>query len=250
MNRHDRISAWLDGALSSEDEKTLVRESTRDPDLAQDMKALADQDAELIAAFDLLLDPSAEIAADPTPVAANLPRAPRLTGGLLAAGLALILIGMGGGAYLTHQIATPQVIVQAPGWMEAIASYHRVYARQTRHLVEVPANETPHIEAWLTKETGAKIKVPDLAASGFAFQGARLLVAADKPVAQLIYTDAGGKVLALCALQSDKQADGFETKLFDGVEMVRWTEPGAAWVAVGDPGMKLRAAAERAAAEI
>lgn len=250
MDRHDRISAWLDKALSAEDEQALLAEAKTDPDLAQEMEDMAAQDAELTAAFDLLLDAPQDIAR-PAPSPANLTRAPRFGFGQIAAALALIAIGMGSGAFLTRTLApAPQMVVQAPGWMDQIASYHRVYARQTRHLVEVPASEKAHIEKWLSKETGAQITVPDLSGSGFTFQGARLLVAAGKPVAQLVYTDADGKVLALCALQSDKASDGFTTKQFDGVHMVRWFEPGAAWVAVGDPGMPLKAAAEQAATEI
>jgi anti-sigma factor RsiW len=255
MTHDDRISAWLDGALSQEEAKALEAEAMNDAALATRMAELSEQDRSLKEAFDLMLDlpvPEAlETAAQTpaTPEPANLPRAPRM-GGLIAAGLALLIIGMGSGAYLTNTMRAPQIVTVAPGWMEEIASYHRVYARQVRHLVEVPAEEKDHIEKWLTKETGAQVTVPDLAASGYDFRGARLLVAAGKPVAQLIYTDTTGAVVALCALQSDKTAPGFTTKEFDGVQLVRWTVPGAAWVAVGEAGMPLDTIAQAASATL
>ena len=255
MTQDDRISAWLDGALSQEEAMALEAEAMENEELAMRMAELSEQDQSLKDAFDLMLDqpvPAAletAAAAPVLPEPANLPRAPRM-GGLIAAGLALLVIGMGSGAYLTNTFRAPQIVTVAPGWMAEIASYHRVYARQGRHLVEVPASEKDHIEKWLSQETDAQITVPDLAASGYDFRGARLLVASGKPVAQLIYTDAAGAVIALCALQSDKPQDGFTSKSFDGVDMVRWTAPGAAWVAVGDPGAPLQAIAEIAATEV
>ena len=114
---------------------------------------------------------------------------------------------------------------------------------------EVPASEKDHIETWLTKTVGIKIEVPDLAASGYDFQGARLLVVGGKPVAQLLYTDTNGKVIAICGLQTDSGPDsdgGFTNKSFDAVDMVRWDRPGASYVLVGDPGAKLMPLAKQA----
>lgn len=247
MTGDARLSAWLDGVLPPEEVAALEAEAARDPGLLAEMEALRRQDDDLGEAFDALLDrpvPEHLTRAARAQAPANLPQAPRITAGLLAAGLALLTFGLGSGTYLGQMRApAPQIITVAPGWMAEIAAYHRVYARQGRHLVEVPAEEKDHIVAWLSKETGVQISVPDLAASGYDFRGARLLVAAGKPVAQLIYTDAAGAVIALCALQSDTMQEGFAEKTFDDVEMVRWTVPGAAWVAVGAPGAPLGAIA-------
>ena len=172
-----------------------------------------------------------------------------------AAMLALLLVGAGGGALITRAIAPNEELADGHatrGWMAEIADYHRVYARQSRHLAEVPASETAHIETWLGNETGVPFTVPDLAASGFTFQGARLLVAGGKPVAQLLYTDAEGRVLALCALElAGAEPGDFEARSFGvDIEMVRWNGPGSAWVAVGTPGMPLETVARAAAEEV
>lgn len=254
MTRDDRISAWLDGVLPPDEVEALEAEAAHDPELAAAMEAMQQQDDILGEAFGALLDrpvPDALTAAARATAPANLPHAPRVSLRHLAAGLSLLAVGLGSGAYLGRMTApAPQITATAPGWMEEIATYHRVYARQGRHLVEVPAEEKDHIEAWLSKETGVRITVPDLAASGYVFRGARLLVAGAKPVAQLIYADDAGRVVALCALQSDRATDGFATRTFDDVNMVGWSAPGAAWVAVGEPGQPLQAIAEQAATEV
>ncbi|MCO6384754.1 hypothetical protein [Oceanicola sp. 502str15] len=184
---------------------------------------------------------------------ANLDRRPIFSASI-AAILALLMVGAGAGALMTRAFAPGEELADGHatrGWMDEIADYHRVYARQVAHLVEVPASEQAHIEAWLGKETGVAFKVPELSASGFAFQGARLLVAGGKPVAQLLYTDAGGQVMALCVLAREGEgSEEFTPRSFDGVEMVRWLAPGAAWVAVGEPGMDLEAVAREAALEV
>ncbi|MDF1873160.1 zf-HC2 domain-containing protein [Vannielia sp.] len=175
------------------------------------------------------------------------------TPALIAAVLALLVVGAGGGALFTRGFLANEELADGHatrGWMEEIADYHRVYARQTAHLVEVPASETPHIEAWLGRETGVPLNVPDLSALGFTFQGARLLVAGGRPVAQLLYTDAEGGVMALCglALEGGEPLPGFTAQSFgDDLEMVRWNPPGAAWVTVGKPDMALDAVARAAA---
>ncbi|MGR3793162.1 hypothetical protein [Vannielia sp. SX4] len=324
-DRMDRISAYLDGAMSAAEAAAFEAEAAEDPSLAAEIEVAGALDAEVGAAFDSLLDaplppallatisatttpgtrleearptvaaatPGGEGAAPAPDVAEAEPGVPgqaALGGGTpsvggipaggnapreempppayaaanenrqpffsssIAAALALLLVGAGAGALMTRALVPGTELADGHatrGWMDEIADYHRVYARQVAHLVEVPASEKDHIETWLGKETGVPFSVPDLAASGFTFQGARLLVAGGKPVAQLLYTDADGQVMALCMLgREGPGSEEFTPRSFDGVEMVRWLAPGAAWVAVGEPGMDLEAVAREAAQEV
>ena len=263
MDIHDRISAWLDGALPAEEVARLEAEAAADPEVAALMADYKAQDAELALAFDSLLeDPVPEAlaaaatgsppAAAPAPVPANSPHPPRWAPLSAAAMLALVALGAGGGALLTRAYfpATEVVEVQQ-GWMADIADYHRVYAAQGRHLAEVPASEKDHIETWLSAQTGVDFAVPDLTASGFVFEGARLLVAGGKPVVQLLFRGEDGAVLALCALQSEGAGEGFEARSFGAdVAMVRWFDDGAAWVAVGTPQMPLEDLARTASGQV
>ena len=125
-------------------------------------------------------------------------------------------------------------------------------AQQFSNVVEVPASETAHLQKWLTDSTGVAFTVPDLAASGLTFQGARLLVASGKPVAQLMYTDAAGQVVALCFLAGGDAAAGagttpFQTRNAKGVNMVWWTSKDASYVVVGpSTGVDLQSVAKAA----
>ena len=59
--------------------------------------------------------------------------------------------------------------------------------------MEVGAEEKPHIEKWLSARVGKDVPVPDFSTHGLTFAGARMLVAAGKPVAQYLYTQADGR---------------------------------------------------------
>jgi anti-sigma factor RsiW len=160
------------------------------------------------------------------------------------------MIGGVGGSYLTKSFAPPQLV--ATGWLDQVAEYHLVYASQVRHLVEVPAADRDHLQTWLADTTGVRFTVPDLTASGLTFQGARLLVAAGKPVAQLMYTDAAGQVIAVCFMAGGDAALGeepgpFTSRSFDALDMVSWKNRDASYVVVAPRGMPGLDALARAA---
>lgn len=239
----DQLSAYLDGALSPEDAADIERLVETDPQIAAEFSALSRVDQATRNAFDAML-------ADPVPMslarsigdtplaqmpAANLPSRPIWRS--IAAALALVLIGGAGGAYLTRSIEGQQVTSAMP-WLDQVAGYHLIYAAQSRHLVEVPASDKDHLQTWLSSTTGVHFTVPDLSATGLTFQGGRLLVASGKPVAQLLYTDAKGQVVAVCFLSGGDAAAGEGTTALtprdtNGVHMVWWNSKDASYVVVG-----------------
>ena len=77
------------------------------------------------------------------------------------------------------------------GLLADIAEYHVVYARAGGDFGTVPAAQAAEIEAYLRKLLHRPVRIPDLSRFGLAFQAARLLVADDRPVAQLLYGRAG-----------------------------------------------------------
>jgi anti-sigma factor RsiW len=172
----------------------------------------------------------------------------------LAAALALLAIGAALGASVTRTLWPPvQVARNQPDWLEQVAEYHAVYSAQGRHLVEVPAGERAHLESWLSAQTGVPFTVPDLSASGLEFQGARLLVADGQPVAQLMYRDAAGAVVAVCFMRGGDAgpAEGthsFAARRIDGFDLVSWEDRGALYVVIGPAGRQdLRQIAEASA---
>lgn len=251
------LSAYLDAELSPSDQLAFERALADDPELAEQIAALqaAEELGKQIFAAELdenvpehLVD--AIMAFESEPVA-NDSRAPSgFFKGAIAASVAALCIGVVGG-YFAQQATAPQTVVATRGWLDDIADYHRVYSRQVRHLVEVGADQADHIERWLTNTVGAPVQVADLSAFGLTFQGARLLVAAGKPVAQLVYTNSDGAVVALCVIQNATPRDDIGVTQRGEFEMVLWGGQNSNLVVVGDVGeADLEAIARSLAVEI
>ena len=167
---------------------------------------------------------------------------------LAAASIACLVIGglagfLGGQYQARQDIAAVQP--PAPSWIMQVAQYHRVYAREQRHLVEVAAEETPHIEAWLGKRLELPFKVPDLSAFGLTFKGARMLVINGEPVAQLVYLPVDGRALALCVIRSKREDKPLTASQQDDLNLVDWRVKGYGFVVIGwEDQARLRAIAE------
>lgn len=248
-----KLSAYLDGELEPIEAETIEARLDSDPAVQAEFDALVlaqvmgqeQFEAQLIHPVPLALVKQIKQA---TPQAAPVPSRP--VWGALAASLVALVIGGVGGFLIKDQV-TP---IQTAGWLSAIADYHGVYASQGRHLVEVSADEADHIEAWLGKTVGAEFKIPDLIEFGLTFEGGRLLVANGKPVAQLMYRQENGTVIALCLQRSNSVHEGqptFEESTINGFDFVSWSAQGADYVVIGPSGQpNLGAVATQAALEI
>ncbi len=229
-----RLSAWLDGELPADAAAALAAEVEKDPALRAELAGLR-------AANDAVAADFAEMLAMPVPLslvrAIGRDPAPHVkpawalpNWAAIAASVALLALG-GAGGFIAGQ---REQITASRDWVSDIAEYHAVYAAQKRHLVEVPASEAAHIKTWLTAQVGTPFEIPDLAALGLEFQGARLLVAAGKPVGQLMYLDTGGRVVALCFVASDTPAsDEVQVRDANGFQMRSWGVSGARYVLIG-----------------
>ena len=121
------------------------------------------------------------------------------------------------------------------GWVAQIAGYHRLYSAEERHLVEVGADETDHIQTWIGQRTGRQFTVPDLSAQGLQFRGARLLAVSGKPTAQLMYVPAdGGDPVGLCFLATGAADGDFAAASRDGFNLVTWQRAGYSFIAIGN----------------
>ena len=64
-------------------------------------------------------------------------------------------------------------------------------------MFEVGADQEEHLVRWLAKRLGASLKIPHLAAQGYALVGGRLLPSERGPAAQFMYQDMKGQRLTL-----------------------------------------------------
>lgn len=238
-----RLSAYLDGELEATEALAIEALLESDPAAQAELDALMAADATAQHQFAALLnDPiplalAQKIKSSPVGTPSARP-SPRLLPGALAAGLALFLFGGAAGYLLKDQIAPTGTEVASAGWLSDIADYHAVYAGQQRHLVEVAADEADHIQTWLGGTVGVAFSIPDLSQFGLIFEGGRLLVAGGKPVAQLMYRQADGTVIALCLQSSTDAAPaaGFKQQTLKGFDLVSWKADGAAYVVIGPGG--------------
>lgn len=249
MSREDEmVSAALDGALDRAGRRRLRELEAFDPDYAARRRALSGADVELRATF-------AEALRDPVPPALvsavlSLPEPRRrLRRALLGAGAMALAASLGAVAALGVFVTRPgpladllpsQAAPAARGWIEEVADYHRLYAAEGRHLVEVGAEEREHIEAWLGDRVGRAFAVPDLGQTGLTFEGARLLLAAGRPVAQLVYTAGEGEgrlVVALCITPRPGVPDARITRRSLG-DLAAWTwrDGGTGFLVIGPDG--------------
>lgn len=120
-------------------------------------------------------------------------------------------------------------------WTIQVAEYHGLYARQApRHLVEVPAEQSAHIEEWLSDQLGRTMAIPDLSDSGLEFKGARLLAIGGMPVAQLMYLDDSGEPLAICVMRNIMgNARDAERSEHNDLKLVDWRDRAYQYVVVG-----------------
>ncbi|WP_275783964.1 anti-sigma factor family protein [Pararhizobium gei] len=248
-----RLSAFIDGEVTDEDRKELEQLIARDDEARRLLETLKSGTAFGNKAFEEFLH-------DPVPLslvrgikqgtAANpkaarvIPAAARKTKvkiwpRALAASVTLLLVG-GSTGFLIGKTSDDDArltkTAAARTWLDDIADYHRVYSRQTaEHLVEVRPSSDGRMESWLASSVGVNFSLPDLGERGLTFEGARLLVAAGKPVAQLIYKNDSGDVFAICFLKGKPgQPDSKMTEsINDDISMISWQKNGASYVVVG-----------------
>lgn len=163
----------------------------------------------------------------------------------IAGALALLIVGCCIGYFAAGnqdsltgaQPQTIDAIVNPADWLADVTAYQRLIARQPRHIVEVPASQAEEISTWLTSTVGVAFRVPDLSASGWTFQGARVLLAGGRPTGQLIYTSADGDLASIAFLKEGQlqspDTDDFKETIRDEIGLVSWHNAGTTYVLVG-----------------
>jgi len=225
--REQAIQELIDGRLDPERAADLQAALAADPALAARVAA---QRADLVALRAALAPKAAE------PVPAQLSLAALEAGRnrvlpRLAAAAVIFALGLGAGwgiaqRPLPETPATRLAAGEAQLGSEARIA-HAVYTVEVAHPVEVGADQSTHLMAWLSKRLGRRLSAPDLSAQGFALVGGRLLPAEAGPAAQLMYEDATGLRLTLyiTAMAGDESAFRF-SRGADGVSSLVWLDGG------------------------
>jgi anti-sigma factor RsiW len=167
--------------------------------------------------------------------AAPLPNTPRQRsrmpryGWAIAASLLMGVIGYGAGARWPGLIESNR-----DRMLSEVAEFHSVYARETVHLVEVPASQTDHLKAWLGNRVKRTLVIPDFKDAGLTFAGGRLVVLDGEPVAELVYTRAKGLPIAFYVLAHSGGATSVVVERRGDLNLATWDDGSHAYIVVGD----------------
>jgi anti-sigma factor RsiW len=231
------LVAYLDGELSAEERLHIEAAIAADVSVRARLDRLAQGSRDLTAAFDSLLDEAPygrmnTMLARTEPASAAVPTRPIWRPALIAASIALLILG-GIAGYLAAGLTTRDEARMADYWREVVAEYVALYSTDT--FAGFPDDVEIHrlalagvggkIGLDLTPE---KVTLPDL-----SLKGAIIFTFRDKPLAQVSYLSPKYGPVAFCAI-ADGQADQpprFEVR--EGLNVVYWAKGGHGYLVIG-----------------
>jgi anti-sigma factor RsiW len=223
----------VDGRLTPEDAEAVEAHFAAHPQVRERWSQYAQQREELRAAF-------AGSTAQPMParlcivqmMAGRRRRRHRRLASVAAAVALLIAGGIGGWSAhdLLPVLGSSESAVLANSVFDDAIAAHRTFSVETRHPVEVGANEEAHLVQWLSKRLGYRLIVPDLSALGFRLIGGRLLPADSGPAAWFMYEDGKGTRISCYYLVTDLARETeFQFREQNGINAFYWVNDGLAY---------------------
>lgn len=196
----DELNAYVDGELPADRRSVVEAWLGTHPDDAARVAAWRQQ-AELIRAR------YGAIADEQPPQRFDIGRLTRRRYGVLAAAIAAtvaaFLIG-GALGWAARGIETVRPTDLALFTSDALDAY-RLYVVEVRHPVEVPGDQRPHLDQWLSKRVGSPLRAPELDKIGLKLVGGRLLPGPTGPTAFFMYEAPSGERFTLyCGRTSDR----------------------------------------------
>lgn len=181
----DELHAYADGQLPEKRIPAVEAHILADPQSAARVKDYRAINAALRQAF----------AFAPPQTPATRPRSRPFQRMAVAAALAGLVLGGAGGwmsrEYLHHAEPVMRQLAQ-----HASAAY-QVFAPDQTHPVEMTAQESERLAAWLSERMRMHFRIPELDQAGFALVGGRLMVGEGKPAGMLMYENKQGRRIVL-----------------------------------------------------
>ncbi|WP_426085965.1 anti-sigma factor family protein [Janthinobacterium sp. PSPC1-1] len=192
-----QLHALADGVLQEEQRAAVDAHLRAHPQDAARVAAWREQNRQLRALFDPVLDeavPPALWQAAAPPAANYAWYRPAMQ----AAAAIVLLIAGGAGGWLLRGGDSVTASASPISLARSAAIAHAVYTPEVRHPVEVGVEQEAHLVQWLSKRLGSKLQPPALSPLGYHLIGGRLLPGdGDGPVAQFMYEEGTGKRLTL-----------------------------------------------------
>jgi anti-sigma factor RsiW len=197
----DELNAYVDGELPAERVGAVEAWLATHPDDAMKVAAWREQ-AELIRAR------YGAVISEKPPRRLNVEQLTRrrysaLIGAVAATLAAFIAGGVTGWTAHGAVAASPSDL--ALFTTDALDAY-RLYTVEVRHPVEVPGDQRPHLQEWLSKRVGSPLRAPDLDKVGLKLVGGRLLPGPTGATAFFMYEGPSGERYTLyCGRTKDQQ---------------------------------------------
>ncbi len=214
------LHAYVDGQLDAGRRAQVEGHLASQPQAQEQVRQWRDQNQALHRLYDGVMNE-----AIPVQLTAALKPQPMLR--TLAAGVACLACGLVAGWIAHGVMAPPRIALSGPSAFASNAlAAHVVFAAETRHPVEVTADQEAHLLAWLSRRLEAPIRAPDLRDQGFSLLGGRLLPGEDAPLAQLMYESTAGERLTLTVRHAAKRqpASGFQLLEKNGNTVFYWID--------------------------
>jgi len=225
----DDLHAAADGRLPPERQAEVEAAMADNADATARVNFYRRLNAELHAGYDFMLN---------EPVPEHLTARPRRRTSWVplaraAAVVALLAIG-GSGGWLAHdQFEYDERPAETLASLAANA--YRVYSSDVSHPVEVSAQDTEHLQKWLSKRLDRAVPVPSLTAVGYEFLGGRLLPSDGGMAGQLMYQNvAGNRVSLYFVPAADRQESAFRYIGVSNVSVYYWHDNNLAYALAAD----------------
>ncbi|MEM7041176.1 MAG: hypothetical protein AAF543_00050 [Pseudomonadota bacterium] len=127
---------------------------------------------------------------------------------------------------------------QATARRRQIIRGHRASLGEVKpYIAAVGPEDWTVIEGWLALQLGRPMAVPDLAAHGWSYEGARLLGLDDgPPMAMLLYADGENRPVSLTIARDGEGERALETEKDGGLDLLHWREERHVFFLAGEAG--------------
>lgn len=231
------LHGYADGQLDAAGQLAVEAWLAAHPDRAADVENWRRQNAAIAALF-------RPVASEPVPARLNPHRIAALADSTRwewtrLAAAAVLLVGLSGGVGWFMRGALWQEEAASDRLIDGAVAAHSLYVRESRHAVEVAADDKAHLLTWLSSRLGRAITAPDLAAQGFELVGGRLLPplaeAGTGPAAQLMYQNAtSSRVTVYITAALGDHGRPYEMAAQKGLEAYYWANDQITCTVVGD----------------
>jgi anti-sigma factor RsiW len=228
------LLAYVDGRISPEGRARVDAAVASSPGVARRLAAMRASALPYAEAFERQAVPPvpshlAEHLSDLLRVSAVAPtRAargrPRVWWGAAAAAVATLVVC--GGAlkvWMDKSAASP--------WVEAVASYQELYARETLSSITADQALTQRVLSD-SRNAGVTVSIPDLSSNGLEFKRVQRLSFRGQPVIQIVYLPQAGDPVALCIMRESSARGTLHLQQLGPMKAAVWHDGALGYVLI------------------